>query len=217
MAYGFRIECWGDYACYTRPELKVERMSYDMMTPSAARGLLEAIMWHPGMRYVIDEIDLLSPIRFTNIRRNEVKSKISASAALGSAQNRRDMYLHTKADIQQRAATILANVRYCIYAHFEMTDKANASDNPGKFKEMLCRRARKGQCYHTPYLGCREYPAGFRLVEEDEVVVPYPETRDLGLMLYDMDYSDPANIMPKYFHGHLEKGIMDLRKCEVHM
>lgn len=216
MAFGVKIECWGPYASFNRPELKVERMSYDMMTPSAARGLVEAIFWHPGLKYVIDEIDLLSPIKFTNIRRNEVKSKISGNTVMSNAKTQNIMYLSTKEDIQQRAATVLKDVRYCIHVHFEMTDKANASDNPGKFKEMLCRRARKGQCYHQPYLGCREFPAGFRLVEEDEVIFPYPETRDLGFMLYDMDYSDSQNIVPEFFHGKLEKGVMDLRNCEVH-
>ena len=216
MAFGVKIECWGPYASFDRPELKVERMSYDMMTPSAARGLVEAIFWHPGLKYVIDEIDLLSPIKFTNIRRNEVKSKISGNTVMSNAKTQNIMYLSTKEDIQQRAATVLKDVRYCIHVHFEMTDKANASDNPGKFKEMLCRRARKGQCYHQPYLGCREFPAGFRLVEEDEVIIPYPETRDLGFMLYDMDYSDSQNIVPEFFHGKLEKGVMDLRNCEVH-
>lgn len=215
MSYGIRIECWGKYACFTRPEMKVERVSYDAMTPSAARGLVEAIFWHPGLRYVIDEIDVMAPIRFTNIRRNEVKSKISASATAKNARSGSGMYLLTKADIQQRAAEILRDVRYCITLHFEMTDKASPSDNPGKFKEMLCRRARKGQCYHQPYLGCREFPAGFRLVEDDEKIVPYPETRDLGYMLYDMDYSDPENITPQFFRAKLENGVLDLRNCEV--
>lgn len=215
MSYGIRIECWGKYACFTRPEMKVERVSYDAMTPSAARGLVEAIFWHPGLRYVIDEIDVMAPIRFTNIRRNEVKSKISASAAAKNVRSGSGMYLLTRTDIQQRAAEILRDVRYCITLHFEMTDKASPSDNPGKFKEMLCRRARKGQCYHQPYLGCREFPAGFRLVEDDEKIVPYPETRDLGYMLYDMDYSDPENITPQFFRAKLENGVLDLRNCEV--
>lgn len=215
MSYGIRIECWGKYACFTRPEMKVERVSYDAMTPSAARGLVEAIFWHPGLRYVIDEIDVMAPIRFMNIRRNEVKSKISASAAAKNARSGSGMYLLTRTDIQQRAAEILRDVRYCITLHFEMTDKASPSDNPGKFKEMLCRRARKGQCYHQPYLGCREFPAGFRLVEDDEKIVPYPETRDLGYMLYDMDYSDPENITPQFFRAKLENGVLDLRNCEV--
>lgn len=215
MSYGIRIECWGKYACFTRPEMKVERVSYDVMTPSAARGLVESIFWHPGLRYVIDEIDVMSPIRFTNVRRNEVKSKLSANIAASRAKSGQAMYLVTREDIQQRAAEILKDVRYCITVHFNMTDRANASDNPGKFREMLCRRARKGQCYHQPYLGCREFPAGFRLVEEDEAVVPYPVTRDLGYMLYDMDYSRPDEITPQFFRARLVDGVLDLRNCEV--
>lgn len=144
MAYGVRIECWGDYACFTRPEMKVERVSYDVMTPSAARGLVEALFWHPGLRYVIDEIDVMNPIQMTNVRRNEVKSKINVSSIAGNARHGKALYLCPKEDIVQRAALILKNVRYCIHVHFEMTEKANASDNAGKFREMLCRRARKG-------------------------------------------------------------------------
>lgn len=215
MSYGIRIECWGRYACFTRPEMKVERVSYDVMTPSAARGLVESIFWHPGLRYVVDEIDVMRPIRFTNVRRNEVKSKLSANMAASRAKSGQAMYLSTREDIQQRAAEILKDVRYCITIHFEMTDRANASDNPGKFREMLCRRARKGQCYHQPYLGCREFPAGFRLVEEEEVIEPYPVSRDLGYMLYDMDYSRPDEITPQFFRARLVDGVLDLRNCEV--
>lgn len=216
MAFGTRIECWGKQALFSRPELKVERVSYDMLTPSAARGLVEAIFWHPGLRYVIDEIDLMTPIKFSNIRRNEVKSKIGASSVASGAKKHQNLYLCPKGDIQQRAAMVLKDVRYVIHLHFEMTDKANETDNPGKFQEMLSRRARKGQCYHQPYLGCREFPAGFRLVEEDEKILPYPETRDLGFMLYDMDYSDKNHIVPTFFHAKLVDGVMDLRNCEVH-
>ena len=124
MAYGVRIECWGDYACFTRPEMKVERVSYDVMTPSAARGLVEAIFWHPGLRYDIDEIDVMNPIQMTNVRRNEVKSKINASSIAGNARHGKALYLCPKEDIVQRAALILKNVRYCIHVHFEMTENS---------------------------------------------------------------------------------------------
>lgn len=216
MSYGATIECWGNYACFTRPEMKTERVSYDVMTPSAARGLVEAIFWHPGLRYVIDEIDVLSPIKFTNIRRNEVKSKLSAQSVLKSVRQKKPIREITTLDIQQRAAMVLKDVRYCIKLHFEMTDKANATDNPGKFREILTRRARKGQCYHQPYFGTREFPARFRLVEDEEEIIPYPETRDLGFMLYDMDYQNPDQITPQFFRAQLVKGVMDLRNCEVH-
>src|SRR5574344_1839482 len=138
---GIKLEVWGDYALFTRPELKVERVSYDVITPSAARGILEAIYWHPGMRWCIDKIFVLSPIKFTNIRRNEVKSKIQASkvkAAMGG--DKQELYLNTKDDIQQRAAMVLQNVHYVLEAHFEMTDKANTTDNPGKFQDIIKRR-----------------------------------------------------------------------------
>lgn len=216
MPYGVRIECWGEYACFTRPELKVERVSYEMLTPSAARGLVEAIFWHPGMRYVIDRIYLLKPIKFTNIRRNEVKSKVSANNMLTAAKQGKSSYLSTREDIAQRAATVLRDVHYCIDLHFEMTENANDTDNSGKFREMLCRRARKGQCYHQPYFGCREFPARFRLLEDDESINPYPESRQLGFMLYDMDYSDREHIRPMFFQAELKNGVLDVRNCEVH-
>ncbi len=160
------IEVWGDYACFTRPEMKTERVSYDMITPSAARGLVEAIYWHPGLRYTVDRIYLLKPfgldpedeasteeytqrpIRFTNIRRNEVKSTLLSSAALSAAKGGTPPVLYTSEDIQQRAAMVLQDVHYVIECHFDLTDKAAPSDNPGKFQDILRRRLRKGQCYH---------------------------------------------------------------------
>lgn len=216
MSYGVRIECWGKYACFTRPELKGERMSYDVMTPSAARGLVEAIFWHPGLRYIIDEIDVLKPIQFTNIRRNELKNKLSRNTVLENAKGGKPIVQVTHEDIIQRDSTVLKDVHYCITLHFEMTEKANETDNPGKFREMLTRRARKGQCYHQPYFGTREFPATFRLVEDDENVLSYPVTQDLGLMLYDMDYRNPEHIQPRFFRAKLVNGVLDLRNCEVH-
>lgn len=213
-----RLEVWGDYACFTRPEMKVERVSYDVMTPSAARGILEAIFWHPGMKYVIDRIHVLSPIAFANIRRNEVKSKVSASAVYEHMTGGgKDLYLNTSEDIQQRAAMVLQNVRYVIDAHFELVpDKMGAGDNVGKFSEMLKRRIEKGQCYHRPYFGCREFPVQFQMWEEKDIPTAYPnETRDLGFMLFDMDYHDPQNIRPMFFRAKLENGVLDLRNVEV--
>lgn len=213
-----KLEVWGDYACFTRPEMKVERVSYDVMTPSAARGILEAIFWHPGMRYVINRIHVLSPISFTNIRRNEVKSKISASAVYDKMTGgKAELYLNTSDDIQQRAAMVLQNVRYVIEAHFELVpDKMGAGDNVGKFSEMLKRRIEKGQCYHRPYFGCREFPVQFQMWEEKDIPTAYPnETRDLGFMLFDMDYRDPQDIRPMFFRARLEDGVLDLRNVEV--
>ena len=210
-----RLEVWGAYACFSRPELKVEQVSYDVMTPSAARGLVEAIYYHPGLRWIIDKIYVLSPIRFTNIRRNEVKSKVVSSAAKGVMQgNGKPLYLAASQDIQQRAAMVLQDVHYVIEAHFEMTDKASPSDNPGKFQDIIRRRMEKGQCFHQPYFGCREFPAHFRSWE-GATVPAIGETRDLGLMLYDMDYADPANITPIFFRAKLEQGVLSLDHCEV--
>lgn len=212
-----KVEVFGDYASFNRPELKIERMTYDVITPSAARGILEAIFWHPGMRWYIDKIYVLSPIEYANIRRNEVKSKISARNVRSAMNGKKaDLFIDTKADIQQRAALVLKNVHYVISAHFELTEKANESDNPGKFQEMMNRRLEKGQCYHQPYLGCREFPARVRKWEFDYVPTAYPNsTKDLGLMLYDMDYSNSEEITPMFFRAILKNGVLDLTDCEV--
>ena len=218
MGIGVKVKVWGDYALFSRPELKVERYSYDVMTPSAARGILEAIYWHPGLRWNIDRIYVKNPICFTSVRRNEVKSKVSASNVL-QVYNGADkpLYINTKNEIVQRASTILCDVCYVIEAHFEMTEKANETDNPGKFKDIMMRRLRRGECYHMPYSGCREFPAHFCLCEEEEIHTAYDDVseRDLGLMLYDMDYSNKDNIQAMFFRAVLKKGVLDLRNCEV--
>lgn len=205
------IEVWGDYACFSRPEMKVERVSYDVMTPSAARGLLEAIYWHPGMRWVIDKIHVCAPVRFTNIRRNEVKDTISARSARSAMEHGGALYLATPESIQQRAAMVLRNVHYIIDAHFDMTEKASAADNPGKFQDIMRRRLEKGQFYHQPYFGVREFPANFRACSE---IPPCPEEllgdKDLGWMLLDMDYSDPENIKPCFFRAMLHDGVLQI-------
>lgn len=209
------MEVWGDYACFTRPEMKIERVSYDVITPSAARGLLESVYFHPGLRYTIDRIYVCSPISFTNIRRNEVKAVANCNGIL-SAYNGSDkpLYIDAGKEIQQRATMALQNVRYVIEAHFDMTDKANPTDNPGKFLDILKRRLRKGQCYTQPYFGCREMTAHFRLWE-DGAIPAIPEERDLGFMLYDMDYSAPQNITPCFFRAKMVQGVIDLTNCEV--
>lgn len=213
-----KLEVWGDYASFSRPELKVERVSYDVITPSAARGIMESLFWHPGLKYVIDRIYVLSKIQYANIRRNEVKSKILASKVKAAMSSGKDdnLYINTKDDIVQRAALILKNPHYIIESHFEMTDKANASDNPGKFQDIIKRRIRKGQCFHTPYFGCREFPVKYRLYEFDDVPTVYDEEeQDLGFMLYDFDYSNPDNIAPMFFRAKMCKGVVDLTNCEV--
>ena len=206
------IEVWGDYACFSRPEMKVERVSYDVMTPSAARGLIESIYWHPGMQWVVDRIHVCNPIRFTNIRRNEVKDTISArkvSAVMEKGSG--ELYLATPESIQQRAAMVLRDVRYVIEAHFEMTEKAAPGDNPGKFQDIIKRRLSRGQFYHQPCFGVREFPAHFSACE---TLPPCPEElrgeKDLGWMLLDMDYSDPVNITPMFFRAILRDGVLEI-------
>ena len=205
-----KLEVWGDYALFTRPEFAGERVSYDIMTPSAARGILDAVFFHPGLVWVVDRIHVCQPVRFFNLRRNEVKSKISArSARTVMERGAGDLYLVTSEDIQQRASLLLQNVRYVIEAHFEMTDRAAPSDNPGKFQDIITRRIRKGQCYHQPCFGCREFPAHFKACE---TLPPCPpelkgET-DLGYLLYDLDYSNPEDIRPLFFRAVLRDGVL---------
>ena len=204
------LEVWGDYALFTRPEMKVERVSYDVMTPSAARGLIEAIYWHPGLRWVIDCIHVCAPIRFTNLRRNEVKSTLSArSVRTVMERGTGELYLCTANDIQQRAALLLRDVHYVIEAHFDVTDKAAPGDNPGKFQDIVKRRIQRGQFYHQPCFGVREFPAQFRLWPGGEIPTT-GETRDMGLMLYDMDYSDLRNITPMFFRASLEIRVLNV-------
>lgn len=217
MSHGVRVKVWGDFALFTRPEMKVERCSYDIITPSTSRGILEAIYWHPGMRWVIDKIYVRKPIRFTSIRRNEVKSKISARNVLAAVGGEdKPLYISSRTEIVQRASILLREVEYVIEAHFEMTDKANAGDNPGKFKDIIMRRLKKGECYHMPYFGCREFPANFQLFEEDIIDTAYiGEEKDLGYMLFDFDYSNLEDIQPMFFRAVLSDGVLDLRDCEV--
>ena len=210
-----QLEVWGAYALFSRPELKVERVSYDVPTPSAARGIVEAVYYHPGLRWYIDRIHVLNPIRFVSIRRNEVTDKISGrnvrQAAQGGGQ---PLYLVASQKIVQRSSLLLQDVHYVIEAHFEMTDKAAPSDNPGKFQDIVTRRMERGQCFHTPYFGCREFPVSFRRWPGGPIP-SIDETRDLGLMLYDFDYSDPAAITPTYFRARLEHGVLNTQNCEV--
>lgn len=219
MGYGIKMEVWGNYALFSRPESKVERVSYDVITPSAARGILEAVFWKPAIRYIIDKIHVVNPIKFTNIRRNEVSSKAKTEgvlAAMREPEKAGPLYLDTGSYIAQRSSMVLQDVHYIIHAHFNLTDKAGDQDSEEKFYAMLCRRLRSGQCYHTPYFGCREFPVNFKLYEEEKLP-PLLQTgeRDLGLMLYDMDYTDTKNIVPTFFRAVLKDGTMDLQNCEV--
>lgn len=207
-----QVEVWGDMACFTRQEMKTERVSYDVMTPSAARGLIEAIYWHPGLRWVIDRIRVCAPIRFSNLKRNEVKATVSARAARTVMERGKgELYLATPQEIQQRATLLLRDVRYVIEAHFELTDRAAPGDNPGKFQDIMLRRLKRGQFYHQPCFGCREFPAQFALCQSPPPCPPeLAGERDLGWMLYDLDYSDPENIRPLLFRARLQDGVLQV-------
>ena len=212
MTYGIKLHVWGDYACFTRPEMKVERVSYDVMTPSAARGILEAIHWKPAVRWVIDRIHVLKPIRFDNIRRHEVGAKVPDRNAR-VAQKSGDLSglgLDITVERQQRAMLALRDVSYGIEAHFEMTPKAGPEDNPGMHRDMFLRRAAKGQCFHRPCLGTREFAANFEAVESfPETTLPVEaRNRDLGWMLYDIDYSNGRR--SAFFHAVMEDGIINV-------
>jgi CRISPR-associated protein Cas5d len=209
MSYGVRLRVWGERACFTRPELKVERVSYDVPTPSAARGILEAIHWKPAIRWVIDRIHVLKPIRFQSFRRNEVGAKISArnieqAMRTGSTDG---LGLIVDDNRQQRAATILVDVDYVIEAHFELTEKVRDGDTPAKHISMFNRRAEGGQCFHRPCLGTREFAAAFELIAEG---APLPRSelpghqreRDLGWMLHDIDFANGAR--SRFFRARID-------------
>lgn len=216
MGYGIKLEVWGDYALFTRPEMKVERVSYDVITPSSARGLIEAIYWKPAIKWVIDKIYVYNQIQFTNIRRNEVCTKISKSSAKALMEGKKQFdYINTNEQRQQRAAMVLKDVRYVIEAHFEMTNKAGEADTVEKHYNIALRRMRTGQCYHMPCFGCREFPANFKLLEEDITVTDFVGEKDLGYMLYDMDFSDSENIYPVFFRAKMVDGVIDLKDIDI--
>lgn len=214
MAYGVQLHIWGERALFTRPEMKVERVSYDVITPSAARGVLEAIHWKPAIRWVVDSIRVLKPIRFESIRRNEVGGKLSA-ASVGKAikAGRTDgLISYVEEDRQQRAATVLRDVGYVIAAHFDLTDKAGADDSEGKHLDIFNRRARRGQCFQVPCLGTREFPASFTLIEDaGEAPISDPALhgeRDLGWMLHDIDFAD--GMTPRFFRAQMIDGLIQV-------
>ena len=218
MGYGRKIRVRGDYALFTRPEMKVERVSYDVITPSAARGLIEAIYWKPAICWKIDKIHVLNEIQFTNIRRNEVSEKISTNIAkrVMKGTYKKPFYLSVTENRQQRAALVLKNVDYIIEAHFEMTDEAGEDDSVAKHYNIALRRLRKGQHFHAPYLGTREFGAKIEFLEDE----PIPPSalhgeRDLGWMLYDLNFSDPNDIRPKFFKATMQDGVLDLRNIEL--
>lgn len=202
MSYGIKIRVWGDYALFTRPEMKVERVSYDVITPSAARGIIESIYWKPSIRWVIDRIHVLQPIRFENIRRNELANRVSVNNA--DIDNGRPVYRYIEDDRQQRASLVLKDVEYVIEAHFEVVSEEDAE--PGKHLAIFERRAKKGQCFHRPYFGCREFPVNYEWCDEVPVS-PLSGERDLGFMLHDIDFQH--NMTPSFFRAVMINGVID--------
>jgi CRISPR-associated protein Cas5d len=235
------LEVWGDYACFTRPEMKVERVSYDVITPSAARAIYEAILWKPAIRWNITKIEILNPIKWISVRRNEVGKKFSGPTAKQlSGESGDPMGFFIEDERQQRAGLFLRDVRYRLYALFDFIEpkdrKFNRSsapefwadnieeqefvrtdEKPAKYAAMFERRAKKGQCFHRPYLGCREFACDFKLVNIGEQSKSIDETRELGWMLYDMNFEKPEEPSPTFFKAKIEKGVVvtDRQKVEV--
>lgn len=202
-----QLRARGPLACFTRPELKVERVSYPVMTPSAARGLLEAVLWKPAIAWHIECIHVLKPIRFTAFRRNEVNTKAAApAAAVVTGGGPAPLYFADE-DRAQRNTVAVCDVDYIVEARFTMTDRAGTEDNLPKFVDMFRRRVEKGQHFHQPYLGCREFAADVLPVENGLKAVN--DTRDLGLMLWDIDHDAEANT-PVFFHARLERGVLNV-------
>ena len=239
MAYGIKLKVWGDYASFNRPEMKVERVSYDVMTPSAARGILEAIYWKPQMRWVIDEIHVLKPIQFTHVRRNEVnckipvKGKTGVTAAMTSGEGSLGISVETHR--QQRAAMILKDVCYGIVAHVEVIEPEMGKDgNPinkpeAKHLRQFKDRASQGQYFHHPYLGSREFPASFEHVDEfPKCPDEFKTDKDLGFMLHDIDFKpdEKGEIVeanqgkrltaePRFFRAFIKQGIIHVPPFET--
>lgn len=218
VTYGICLRVWGERACFTRPEMKVERVSYEVMTPSAARGIVEAILWKPQIRWVIDRIHVLKPIRFQSFRRNEVGAKASAANAgrAMKAGSTAGLGLAVDENRQQRATTLLVDVDYVIEAHFELTEKAGEGDTPAKYASMFNRRAEAGQCFHRPCLGTREFAAHFELLAPDASLpasnLPADQRdRDLGWMLHDIDFAKGRT--SRFFRARLTDGVLDVRRC----
>ncbi len=226
----FCLEVWGDYACFTRPEMKVERVSYDVITPSATRAIFESVFWKPAIKWHVRKIEVLNPIKWISVRRNEV----------GKVMSDRSEGMFIEDNRQQRAGLLLRDVRYRLYAELEfipvkkrehtITEQDSLDftidskqefriaedENPGKYYAIFERRAKKGQCFDMPYLGCREFSCAFKLIENPEIEPspPIDETRDLGFMLYDLDYSDPDDIKPSFFRAELNKGVVHVPAWE---
>ena len=211
MGQSFCLEVTGDFACFTRPEMKVERVSYDVITQSAARAVFEAILWKPAIRWQIRKIEVLKPISWMNLRRNEVASVVPAGSVKSAMkQSKGQLGLYIEEDRQQRAGLFLRDVKYRLHAEFELLSR-DTDNTVIKFAEMFKRRASKGQCFNQPYLGTREFSCDFRLVENPESIAIPNELqgkRELGWMLYDMDFADSDNPMPRFFQATMQDGVL---------
>jgi len=216
MTQGVKLHVSGPRACFTRPEMKVERVSYDVITPSAARGILEAIHWKPAFIWRIERLTVLNPIRFESIRRNEVASRIpslNVKKAM-NAHSTEGLVLYVDEDRQQRAATVLKDVAYVIEARIDLKDPDNSNEPIGKHLDIFNRRARKGQCFHRPYLGAREFAADFELVE-GETPRPHPSLigeRDLGWMALGVDFT--RDRQPLLFHAIMRDGVIEAPRLD---
>lgn len=206
------LELTGDFACFTRPEMKVERVSYDVMTPSAARACFEAILWKPAIRWHVRKIEILKPIRWINLRRNEVASVVSTrNVEIAMKFGTGDLGLYIEDERQQRAGLFLRDVAYRVHADMEFKREGDPSGSAMKFQEMFERRAAKGQCVNQPYLGCREFAAGFRLIANAATEpVAINETRDLGFMLHDLDFTKRDNPQPRFFRAKIKSGSVNI-------
>ncbi|MEY3202536.1 MAG: hypothetical protein RIR70_2086 [Pseudomonadota bacterium] len=207
----FCLEVSGPFACFTRPEMKVERVSYEVITPSAARSVFEAILWKNAIRWRIHRIEVLKPVRWMNLRRNELGSVISVrNVQQAMAGGGDSLGLFIEDDRQQRAGLFLRDVAYRLHARMDLVAE-EAQSNPAKYVEMFSRRARKGQCVNQPYLGCREFAAQFRLVENQAGErQPIQETRSLGWMLHDFDFTNPAGPVPRFFNAQMVSGTVEI-------
>lgn len=213
------LEVRGELACFTRPEMKVERVSYELITPSAARAVFETIYWKPAIRWRVRRIEVLAPVRWTNLRRNEVASVVSTSSVQQAMKaGRGALALYADEERQQRAALLLRDVAYRLHADLVVCGDRADPQPPAKYFEIFERRARKGQCVNQPYLGCREFAARWRLVERllDEPA-PIPDSRDLGWMLHDLDFTDASDPQPRFFHARMVGGAVECDDREVEM
>ena len=213
MMKPFCLKVRGDYGCFTRPEMKIERLSYDVITPSAARAIFEAILWKPAMRWRIHKIEVLNPIQWISVRRNELSGVVpygKVKSAIKAGNGHLGQYIEDER--QQRAGRFLKNVAYRLHATFDvLPDKAGPQDSAGKFCGMFERRARQGQTFNQPYLGCREFSADVEWVDPTDTTLetPITDSPDLGWMLYDMDFSGPEP-MPRFFNARMQHGVIEV-------